>query len=154
MRETIAQLCEENLRLRRELWVQKRDAEANEAIFRRFHGLELALLDAQSLPDLVDGMIDTTQQVLMLDEVTLILDDPHREIADLVASSGLSLPPPPKLQFARRPGGMVRKEKRLDLRVVRLDGRSGVELDVPILGRRGACRHPRESPVQRPWRRV
>ena len=97
--ETIEVLRSENLRLRRELRVRTREAEKNEAIFRRFHSLELSLLDAASLPELADRMIHGTREMLGLDEVTLVIDDPEHEIRNLVAGNGLSLPRPPLVRL-------------------------------------------------------
>ena len=101
--DAVEALRSENLRLRRELRVQTREAEKNEAIFRRFHSLELSLLDAASLPELADRMIHGAREMLGLDEVTLILADPEHEIRNLLAGNGLSLPRPPLVRLTDRP---------------------------------------------------
>jgi uncharacterized protein YigA (DUF484 family) len=89
--------------LRRELKGLSREAGKNEAIFWRFHSLELSLLDSRSLSELVDRMIRGTREILGLDEVTLILYDPEHEIRNLLAGNGLSLPFPPLLRLTDRP---------------------------------------------------
>jgi diguanylate cyclase (GGDEF)-like protein len=77
-------LRQDNQRLRRELRVLAREAEKNETIFRRFHRLELSLLNASSLTSLLDRMTRGTQDILVLDEVSLFLHDPEREVATLL----------------------------------------------------------------------
>ena len=81
-------LQEDNRRLRRELQTLAREAENNEAIFRRFHQLELSLLNANSLISLLDRMTRETQDILSLDEVSLVLHDPEREVASLLVCGG------------------------------------------------------------------
>ncbi len=101
--DTLETLRNENLRLRRELKALSREAGKNEVIFWRFHSLELSLLDATSLPELVDRIIHETREMLGLDEVTLILDDPGHEIRNLLAGNGLALPLPPLVQWRDGP---------------------------------------------------
>ena len=81
-------LQEDNRRLRRELQTLAREAKSNEAIFRRFHQLELSLLNASSLISLLERMTRETQDILALDEVSLVLHDPEREIASLLVRGG------------------------------------------------------------------
>jgi uncharacterized protein YigA (DUF484 family) len=89
----------ENLRLREELLRLAREAEKNEAIFRRFHDLELALLNAGSLPDLLRLMVQGTREILGLDQVTLILHDPRQEIRGLLQGDTLPLRVPPGVRL-------------------------------------------------------
>lgn len=85
----------ENLRLRDELRGLAREAGKNEAIFRRFQALELALLNAESLPDLLRLMVQGTREGLRLDQVTLLLQNPGRELRGLLQEDTPSLPLPP-----------------------------------------------------------
>ena len=86
--DAIQALREENRRLRRELQAQAWQAESNETIFRRFHQVELSLLNADGLTDLLARMTRETQDILALDEVSLVLHDPEREIANLLVRGG------------------------------------------------------------------
>jgi diguanylate cyclase (GGDEF)-like protein len=89
----------ENLRLREELLSLAREAEKNEAIFRRFHDLELALLNAESLPDLLRLMVQGTRESLRLDQVSLILHDPRQEVRGLLQGDALPLRVPPGVRL-------------------------------------------------------
>lgn len=82
-------LREQNQRVRRELHTLAGEAEKNEAIFRRFHELELALLNAESLRDLLGVMVQGTRETLGLEQVTLILYDPRQEVRDLLQGETL-----------------------------------------------------------------
>jgi len=90
--DTLETLRRENLRLRREIGALAREAEKNESIFRRFQALELSLLTAASLLELVDRLVQGTRQTLGLDEVTLLLHDPRHEVRNLLAGDALPFP--------------------------------------------------------------
>jgi diguanylate cyclase (GGDEF)-like protein len=92
-------LRRENLRLRLELDALSQEAAKNEKLFRRFHALELSLLHAITLPELVDRIIEETRATLALDAVTLALYDPAHEIRNLLTANGVSLPHSPLVQF-------------------------------------------------------
>lgn len=96
-------LSQENLRLRRRLWMLTREAEKNAAIFQRFHTLELCLLDAASLPELLDRIVNRTRDLLGLDEVTLIVHDPQHEVRNLLAGNGLTAPITPAVRLTDGP---------------------------------------------------
>lgn len=85
-------LHQENLRLRRGFRALTREAEKNAAIFHRFHTLELSLLDAASLPELLERIVHKTRDILGLDEVTLIVHDPEHEVRNLLECNGVALP--------------------------------------------------------------
>ncbi len=100
---TVQELLSENQRLRRALGALTREAEKNQAIFQRFHSLELSLLDAGSLPELIERLVHQTRDILGLDEVTLILEDPKREIRSLLAANALLPPASPQVRLTDDP---------------------------------------------------
>jgi diguanylate cyclase (GGDEF)-like protein len=99
----VAELRQENLRLRQQLQALTRDAEKNAAIFQRFHALELSLLHSGSLPELLERIVNRTREILGLDEVTLIIHDPEHEVRNLLATSGLEVPISPGVRLIDRP---------------------------------------------------
>lgn len=103
-----AELHLENRRLRKELRALALEAEKNEGIFRRFQALELAMLDAGSLPELLRLMVRGTRERLSLEQVTLQLHDPDHEIRELLQSDSLPFPvlPGVRLIQARPPWGL------------------------------------------------
>jgi two-component system, cell cycle response regulator len=96
-------LLEENQRLRRELRTLALEAEKNEAIFRRFHELELALLNAGSLQDLLGVMVHGTRETLGLEQVTLILHDPQQEVRGLLQGEAPEAPVLPGVRLTDAP---------------------------------------------------
>lgn len=101
--DTLEKVRKENLRLRRELRALAREAEKNEGIYRRFQGLELSLLNAESLPDLIDRIVNTTRDILRLDDAMLILHDPDHEIRNLLAENALPFPVPLSVRLTDDP---------------------------------------------------
>jgi diguanylate cyclase (GGDEF)-like protein len=99
---TLESVREENARLHRALRDLTREAEKNEAVSRRFHALELALLDAPRLPELVDRIVGETPKRLALDEVTLLLTDPEHEIRYLLGHQMPTLVESPAVRFCDR----------------------------------------------------
>ena len=87
---------------RRQLRELAREAEKNETIFRRFHRLELSLLNASSLPGLLNRMTGGTRDILGLDEVSLVLHDPDREVGALLARGGPAAQTPPRVVLVDR----------------------------------------------------
>ncbi len=96
-------LRRENRRLRLELEALSREAAKNERLFRRFHALELSLLHATTLPELVDRIIRETRESLGLDAVTLTLYDRGHEIHNLLTANRVSLPSPPLVRLVGGP---------------------------------------------------
>jgi len=76
---------EEIRRLREQLTILRREAEQNEAIFRKAQERELRLLQAESLVALFDEIADGLRRSHGLDAVTLVLLDPEHEIRHLAA---------------------------------------------------------------------
>ncbi|MGE5152626.1 MAG: GGDEF domain-containing protein [Bdellovibrio bacteriovorus] len=101
--QSSAALVLENRRLRHELQALASEAEKNEKIFRRFHALELAMLDAGSLPGLLGLMVQGTRDRLRLEQVTLRLHDPNQEIRGLLQTDALPLPVIPGLRLTDAP---------------------------------------------------
>lgn len=99
----LGELRLENRRLRQELRALALEAEKNEGIFRRFQALELAMLDAGSLPDLLGLMVQGTRDRLRLDQVTLRLHDPAQELRALLQSDTLPFPVLPGLRLTQDP---------------------------------------------------
>lgn len=102
-------LLTENLHLREELRGLAQEAGKNEAIFRRFQALELTLLNAESLRDLLRLLVQGTREGLRLDQVTLILHDPRAELRGLLQEDPLALPLPPgvRLTDCALPSGLT-----------------------------------------------
>ncbi len=101
--DTLEGIRGEILRLRRELRSQQREAQSNEAIFRRFNTLELSLLNAASLAELLGRCVHSTREVLALDEVTVDLHDPEREVRNLLAGNVPSPDLPAGVRFSDDP---------------------------------------------------
>lgn len=70
-------------RLRERLTLLRREAEQNEAIFRKAQERELRLLQAESLVELFDEIGDGLRRSHGLEAVTLVLLDPEHEIRHL-----------------------------------------------------------------------
>lgn len=86
-------------RLRERLAVLRREAEENEAIFRRAQQRELRLLQADSLVSLFDEIAEGLKRSHDLDAVTLVLLDPDHEIRHLAVSEKFDPPSRPEMIF-------------------------------------------------------
>lgn len=94
-----AELRSEVQRLQRKLQALARGAHRNESISRRFYSLELTLLNAESLPELMDCIIRQGRDILGLDQVTLVLRDPEGEVRSLLTVGGRFASPPPEIRL-------------------------------------------------------
>ncbi len=88
MEGTTEDLRVENRRLRGRLHELAEKAGHNETISRRFQSIELALLTAPSLPELLERLVHGVADALGLDEVSLILHDRDREVRHLLFQAG------------------------------------------------------------------
>ncbi len=78
----------ENRRLRGQLRGLTDEAGKNETISRKFQSVELALLTAPSLSELLLRLVDGVADVLGLDEVSLVLHDRDHEVRHLLLHAG------------------------------------------------------------------
>lgn len=78
----------ENRRLRERLRALTEEAAKNERILRNFQSLELDLLTADSLPDLLQRLASGVARNLRLEEVTVVVRDSDREIQHLLIHHG------------------------------------------------------------------
>ena len=76
--------------LRERLRAILEEARRNEATFERLKQRELELLNAQSLPDLLDALVRRMPLADGLDAATLVLDDPQHELRHLLIADGVS----------------------------------------------------------------
>jgi diguanylate cyclase (GGDEF)-like protein len=95
-------LEQENKRLRQQLQELNRQAKVNEATLRRFHGHELELLSADSLPVLLNSLTEGMQNSFQTQSIQLILGDPEHEIRLLLYNSGFSEAAFPQVRFVDR----------------------------------------------------
>lgn len=79
---------EENRRLRERIAALNQQLASNELILKRAHGRELSLLNAASLPDLLDSLVPGLADSYGLREVTLVLCDPDHEVRHLLGTLG------------------------------------------------------------------
>ncbi|MFO1352321.1 MAG: DUF484 family protein [Gammaproteobacteria bacterium] len=77
-----------NRSLHRQLRDLNAKVAANQALLVNFQTYELALLSASTLPQLFNVLAPGMLRDFALDAVSLILDDPHREIRKLLGSNG------------------------------------------------------------------
>lgn len=82
--------ADEAAALRERLRAIHEEARRNEAAFERLKQRELELLNAQSLPELLDGLVRRLPQADGLDAATLVLDDPQHELRHLLLGEGVS----------------------------------------------------------------
>lgn len=82
--------ADEAAALRERLRVILEEARLNEAAFERLKQRELDLLNAASLPDLLDGLVRRLPASDGLDAATLVLDDPQHELRHLLLGDGVS----------------------------------------------------------------
>ena len=75
MEATLEDLRGENRQLRGRLQDLTDEAGKNETISRRFQSIELSLLSAPSLPELLHRLVEGVAGTLVLDDVSLVLHD-------------------------------------------------------------------------------
>ncbi len=92
-------LATENRRLRGQLRALTEEAANNERILRNFQTLELDLLTADSLPDLLQRLARGVGRILRLDEVSVVIRDADREIRHLLIHHGLEFDALPGVLF-------------------------------------------------------
>jgi diguanylate cyclase (GGDEF)-like protein len=83
-----SRLEEEVRALREEIERLHAEASRNEAVFRRTLERELAVLDAQSLPDLLSVVVDGMRESYRLESVTLVVQDPQHEVRHMLLGDG------------------------------------------------------------------
>ena len=91
----LAQLAE----LRRRLKRQREEASANEQKWQRTHERELALLRAETLPELLELLTTGMAASYGLDAVQLVLEDPNHEVQHLLIGGGGRLEEFPRVSF-------------------------------------------------------
>jgi len=80
----------ENRHLRELLRSLTRDARYNESVMRRFQERELALLAAEDLPDLIQRLTIGLRGSFRLENVRLVLFDPHGVLDELLNALGVN----------------------------------------------------------------
>lgn len=81
-------LTDERRTLREQMLALGADAERNHLVFRRLLERELAVLSAESLPQLLEAVVQGLQASYDLDCVTVVLQDPNHEIRHLLLGDG------------------------------------------------------------------
>jgi diguanylate cyclase (GGDEF)-like protein len=81
---------EEVRALRAEIERLHAEAGRNEAVFRRTLERELAVLDAQTLPELLRVIVDGMRSSYGLEAVTLVVQDPQHEVRHMLLGDGHS----------------------------------------------------------------
>jgi len=90
----------DNRMLQRHMRVFLAEAKRNEDKLQRLQSLELQLLDASSMSDLINMLLYQYQQAFALDAVCLVLADPHFEIRNILEDEGINLGEHPQLGFS------------------------------------------------------
>jgi len=85
--------------LQRHMRVLIDEARRNEDKYQRLQSLELLLLGAENLSELIRMVITQYPQDFELEAISLILDDPHREIRTILEDEGIELSRYPQLRF-------------------------------------------------------
>ena len=94
-----AALAQENGVLRARLAALTEEVSRNDSLLRKTQERELELLRAGSLPQLFQGLIQGLGTSYQLDEVALILHDPHHEIRHLLAGDAAHVAEPAGVRF-------------------------------------------------------
>ncbi|NIR29907.1 MAG: sensor domain-containing diguanylate cyclase [Gammaproteobacteria bacterium] len=89
MTSATTDLRAENRLLRERLQVFADEAAKNEAILRNFQALELDLLAAESLAELLYQLVEGVARALRLEEVSVTLFDPEHELRHLLVHGGV-----------------------------------------------------------------
>lgn len=84
-------LAKENQALKNQLASLIQEAKNNESVHKRFQALELDIMDAASLADLVHYLFHEAKEVLNVDVLTLALNDPESVIKNLLLSENASI---------------------------------------------------------------
>ncbi len=85
--------------LQRHMRVLLAEARRNEDKYQRLQSLELLLLGANNLSELIRMVIMQYPQDFELDAISLVLDDPHHEIRTILEDEGVELNKYPQLKF-------------------------------------------------------
>jgi len=85
--------------LQRHMRVLIAEARRNEDKYQRLQSLELLLLGAENLSELIRMVIMQYPQDFELDAISLVLDDPHHEIRTILEDEGVKLSKYPQLRF-------------------------------------------------------
>ena len=81
-------LLRENEELKKKLLELTAEAANNESILKRTQARELSLLRADSLPQLLNAMVEGLRESYALDAVSVVLLDPQHEIRHLLIAGG------------------------------------------------------------------
>ena len=103
----------ETRRLKELLAITKSEARANEEIYRRSHQRHLSLLQATSLGDLFDALVNGLREANGLDAVTLVVRDVQHEIRQLLAAEDPHTEQPPGVMFPEALEGFARQYNNL-----------------------------------------
>jgi len=85
--------------LQRNMRVLLAEARRNEDKYQRLQSLELLLLGAASLSELINMILNQYPQDFELDAISIMLDDPHSEIRTILEDEGVDLANLPQLMF-------------------------------------------------------
>lgn len=104
----------ENRRLRELLRTLTRDANYNEGVMRRFQERELALLAASDLPDLIERLTNGLRGSFRLEQVRLVLFDPHAVLKELLGVLGVDAEHIPHLRLEKDVQAALRRYPETD----------------------------------------
>lgn len=86
--------------LQRNMRVLLDEARRNEDKYQRLQSLEILLLGAASMSELISMILKQYPQDFELDAISIELDDPHSEIRTILEDEGLDLTTLPQLMFS------------------------------------------------------
>jgi len=86
--------------LQRSMRVLLAEARRNEDKYQRLQSLELLLLGADSMSELLSMILNQYPQDFELDAISIMLDDPHSEIRTILEDEGVNLAQFPQLMFS------------------------------------------------------
>jgi diguanylate cyclase (GGDEF)-like protein len=97
----------ESEQLRRRLAALTDEARKNDEAWRRAQAREMDLLEADSIATLLERLTDGLRESYRLDEVTLVIADPHHEIRQLLAAEARSSQDFPGVSFVDSAHGLA-----------------------------------------------
>ena len=86
--------------LQRNMRVLLAEARRNEDKYQRLQSLEILLLGAASMSELISMILNQYPQDFDLDAISIILDDPHSEIRTILEDEDVNLAQLPQLMFS------------------------------------------------------
>ena len=87
-------------KLRQQLKILSEEAARNETKLRRSQTRELKLLNAETLPELLEVLVNELEASFSLKAVSLVLRDPHHEVRHLLLGEGAGSGQYPAIQFS------------------------------------------------------